>query len=86
MEVWDIAKAFDMSVKEFCALCGYSRQSLCSGGARRPERRAVTFKRINEYSKRKLEADKADAERKFRERAKAIEEFEKKIIEGATKK
>ena len=80
MEVWDIAKAFDMSIKEFCAVFGYNRQTLLLGGCRRPDRREAGMKRLRNKSMEMYEHDIREAERKRLARSWAIQELEERLM------
>ena len=80
MEIWDLAKVFNMTVKDFCDLFGYTRQALYIGGGRRRERREEGMKRLEERSREMFAADIEEAERKLKARALAINELEKRIM------
>ena len=80
MEIWDLAKVFNMTVKEFCALFGYSKQGMYMGCGRSRERREAGKKRLDERSREMFAADIEEAERKLKARALAINELEKRIM------
>lgn len=79
MEVWDIAKHFDMNVKEFCYFIGYNRQTVYIGGCRRKDRREESMRRLREKSQEMFNEDIKRAEKNREERLLAIEEFENRM-------
>ena len=79
MEIWDIAHTFDMNVKEFCALFGYSRQALYMGCIGRKDRKDKAIQKLIDRNKDMLTADRQAAEDKFRKRANAIRELDRML-------
>ena len=80
MELYDLARTFELSVREFCALFGYSKQGMYMGCGRSRERREAGMKNLDQRSREMFAADIEEAERKLKARALAINELEKRIM------
>lgn len=82
MKIAEIAGAFDMSIAKFADYIGYSRPTLyTSGFGKQKVRHRAVLDLLDMRSRQMLEADKELAEKKYRERQNAIEEFGK-IMDG----
>ena len=76
MTIKEIAKAFDMTVKEFSEYIGYSRQSLYSRALNQSRAKSIA-RLLCLRNKEQFEAEIQRAKERFNERETAVKEFER---------
>lgn len=84
MTIKDIAAAFDMSMKEFAKLSGYSRRALYHDDIAYTARAIAVLGELTVYSEGVYKADKARALLKYEIRKKAIEALKERFEERGT--
>lgn len=82
MTIKEVAKAFDMSVKEFAEYTGYSRQALYQSTFLKCEARGkATIQLLRLKSLQMLAEEKKTADSRFNDRHQAITALENEILQ-----
>lgn len=81
MSVGEIARAFDMTTKQFAAQMGYSRQALHQKDIRNTAKFRTAIRELKELSARMLVNERERAKQRCEARMRAIDALEKLVAD-----
>ena len=81
MTVGEIARAFDMTTKQFAAQMGYSRQALHQKDIRNTAKFRTAIRELKDMSARMLIAEHEHVKQRCEARMRAVDELEKLVAD-----